>query len=111
MKNLAIIILKFIRLMCFPFKFFFNKNIDHHIYQLLRENKKSIMINKRKVSFFVPNQILDWRIRTYYSKEPDTLVWIKNFKEKKNLVFWDIGANVGLYSIYASIIHKKSSIF
>lgn len=39
---------------------------------------------------------------TFFDKEADTLEWIKSFK--KNCIFFDIGANVGTYSIYASII-------
>ena len=57
----------------------------------------------------MPNQITDWRVDTYFSKEPETLEWIDSFKEKENLIFWDIGANIGLYSIYNTLKHPKSS--
>lgn len=111
MNFLSLIIINLIRLICFPLNFFFNKNIEHNIYQLLRQKKKKIIINNKPVLFFVPNKTLDWRINTFFTKEPDTLEWIKNFKKKKNSIFWDIGANIGIYSIYARIIHKKLSIF
>ncbi len=51
------------------------------------------------------NYLTDYRIRTFASKEPETLEWIDKFDE--NSVFYDIGANVGLYSIYAA--KKKES--
>lgn len=40
-----------------------------------------------------------WRCHTYESKEPETLDWIDGFS--KDEVMFDIGANIGLYSLYA----------
>jgi FkbM family methyltransferase len=34
------------------------------------------------------------------TKQPDTITWIDSFKPQS--VFWDIGANVGVYSLYAA---------
>ena len=65
-----------------------------------KENYIKIYISKKKTYFYAPNQLIKWRIETLYSKEPDTLDWIDNFENKS--IFWDIGANIGLYSIYAS---------
>ena len=70
---------------------------------------KSIKILDKQIKFFVPNQLLEWRVDTYFSKEPETLEWIDSFQEKENLIFWDIGANIGLYSIYNSLKHPKST--
>ena len=70
---------------------------------------KSIKILGKEIKFFVPNQLLEWRVDTYFSKEPETLEWIDSFQEKENLIFWDIGANIGLYSIYNSLKHPKST--
>ena len=70
---------------------------------------KSIKILGKEIKFFVPNQLLKWRVDTYFSKEPETLEWIDSFQEKENLIFWDIGANIGLYSIYNSLKHPKST--
>jgi len=42
-----------------------------------------------------------WRANTFHDKEPETLEWIDSFKTGD--VMWDIGANVGLYSLYAAI--------
>ena len=39
------------------------------------------------------------------TKERETISWIKNHMNKES-VFWDIGANIGQYGIFASIIHK-----
>lgn len=77
---------------------------------LFQENSyKSIIILDNKINFFVPNQLTNWRVDTFFSKEPETLDWIDSFEKKENIIFWDIGANIGLYSIYNSIRHAKST--
>ncbi len=68
---------------------------------------QSLLINNKKIRFFVPNQITKWRVDTFFSKEPDTLKWIRNFSYKDQIIFWDIGSNVGLYSIYAALFHDN----
>ena len=70
---------------------------------------KSIKILDKEIKFFVPNQVTNWRVDTYFSKEPETLEWIDSFEKKENLIFWDIGANIGLYSIYNSLKNPKST--
>jgi len=63
-------------------------------------HKKKIVKHKNlKFSFYVPNRLNFFRVDTFSSKEPETLEWIDTFKKKS--VFWDIGANIGLYSCYA----------
>ena len=42
------------------------------------------------------------RIRAYQFKEPNTISWIKNLKSGD--VMYDIGANTGLYSIFAAML-------
>ena len=70
---------------------------------------KSINILDKEIKFFIPNQLLNWRVDTFFTKEPETLEWIDNFEKKENLTFWDIGANIGLYSIYNSLKNPKST--
>jgi FkbM family methyltransferase len=70
---------------------------------------KSINVLEKEIKFFVPNQLLNWRVDTFFTKEPETLEWIDNFEKKENLIFWDIGANIGLYSIYNSLKNPKST--
>jgi FkbM family methyltransferase len=42
-----------------------------------------------------------WRADTYASKEPDTIAWIDAFV-KPGEVLYDVGANIGQYSLYAA---------
>lgn len=50
--------------------------------------------------YTTPNDITRWRVDTFFSKERDTLAWIESFQADD--VFVDIGANVGMYSIWAA---------
>ena len=70
---------------------------------------KSVHILNKEVKFFVPNQLLEWRVNTCLTKEPETIEWIDGFENKENLIFWDIGANIGLYSIYNSLKNVNST--
>ena len=50
-----------------------------------------------------------WRVKTFAAKEPETLAWIDDFKD--DAVFWDIGANIGVYSLYCAHKHPKSIVY
>jgi FkbM family methyltransferase len=45
-----------------------------------------------------------WRARTFHTEEPETVQWLDSIKQQDCL--WDVGANVGLYSIYAAKFKK-----
>lgn len=47
-----------------------------------------------------PNALNNYRIDTFATKEPETLEWIDSIP--RGAVLWDVGANIGLYSIYAA---------
>lgn len=94
--------------------FFTSKLLDKNLLLWLKEfieedSYENVMIGNKKLSFFVPNNLVKWRVKTFFEKEPETIDWINNF-EHKNLIFWDIGSNIGQYSIYCSIRHKKSKV-
>mgnify|MGYP000383210705 CR=1 FL=1 len=68
--------------------------------QKIINKKKSISHNGIDMTFFTPNTLCHYRAITFSSKEPETLDWIDSFEE--GLTVWDIGANIGIYSIYAA---------
>ena len=74
------------------------------------DSYKTINVLNKKVNFFVPNQITQWRVETFFTKEPETLEWIDSFDDSKKIIFWDIGANIGLYSIYAALKYPNIEI-
>lgn len=53
-----------------------------------------------EVVFSTPNAYTKFRVDTLRSKEPDTIAWIAGFQSNEVLV--DIGANVGMYTIWAA---------
>ena len=50
--------------------------------------------------FFCPNELTAWRVRTFFTKEPDTIRWMRSFNKED--IFYDVGANIGLYTLYAA---------
>lgn len=59
-------------------------------------------IGDTEVRYLVSDQDLStWRFETLFTKEPETLEWIDSFSAGEQL--WDIGANIGIYSIYAAL--------
>lgn len=50
-----------------------------------------------------------WRFDTLLEKEPETIEWIDSLPEGD--VLWDIGANVGIYAIYAAMKGMKVVAF
>jgi len=78
-----------------------------YVYQDLIDLGMSINVPVRHgdtdMLFTSPNALTRYRSKTFSSKEPDTLTWLEAIP--RDSVLWDVGANVGLYSIYAA---KKS---
>jgi FkbM family methyltransferase len=52
------------------------------------------------IKFYCLGAMPLWRVRTLLTKEPETIEWIDGFAAGD--VFWDIGANVGIYALYAA---------
>lgn len=50
--------------------------------------------------FNLPNRHVQWRVETIYTKEPDTVAWIRSMTQGQ--VFYDVGANIGLYTMLAA---------
>lgn len=74
-------------------------------YRLAREveaNTPIFLCNTKhgEVKYFCYGGIACWRADTLLTKEPETIEWIDGMLSGE--VFWDIGANVGLYSVYAA---------
>ena len=62
-----------------------------------------------KLKYYCMGRIPLWRSQTLYQKEPEMIEWID--KMDKNESLWDIGANVGLYSVYAGLKGMKVFAF
>ena len=64
------------------------------------ESTTATRVNGHEFVLCAANPRTTSRLRTFATKEPDTLKWIDSFENGS--VLWDIGANVGLYSLYAA---------
>ena len=89
-------------------KFFFYginyaKNTNYYLKKLLSKFIE-IKFEKNKVKFLNSSTKTFHRIKSIYKKEILTIEWIKKFK--KNSIFWDVGANIGIFSLYAACVPK-----
>ena len=64
------------------------------------QQRETIKHRGLELVFSAPNARNKYRISTFSSKEPETLEWIDGLPQ--GAVFWDVGANIGLYSCYAA---------
>jgi FkbM family methyltransferase len=111
----------------FPLNFFelYSKiigSINFRLNDALR-NKTAASIDNRTHTFshnlkngksidlviFTPNALCYMRAKTFSNKEPETLEWIERFGGRDKVLF-DIGANIGIYSIYNSLFHNSQCI-
>ena len=74
--------------------------INYEFIKSVLQLQKTVIHNGCSLDLVIPNLINKFRADTFSSKEPETLVWIDSIPIGS--VFWDIGANVGLYSCYAA---------
>ena len=66
----------------------------------------SIEADGRTMRFATTGSSSKKRLRSLFSKEPITIAWIDTFGERETL--YDIGANVGMYTIYAAVMRNAS---
>lgn len=57
-----------------------------------------------KLIFQTPTSLNRYRAQTLLTKEPETISWLNEIPFGSKL--WDIGANIGIYSIYASVFRR-----
>ena len=109
-KNLFFLFFKILLFFDLVIKTFSNRSFLTLFQEFYLNNAyKKITILDQEIRFFTPNQLTEYRVNTFFTKEPDMLRWIDNFKKIDDLVFWDIGSNIGLYSIYNALKNKSST--
>ena len=87
----------------------FQKKIDEKIgsdikfkdnyFHDLSEYKSKFYNYNQPLKFYTPTKIASHRVSSLFLKEPYTIEWIEK-NGGDNIPFIDIGANIGLYSIY-----------
>lgn len=78
-----------------PGKFLYQQVISAAINQT-----RAVSFRSQHMIFATPNSMSRYRAESFAAKEPETLEWIEGLPE--GAILWDVGANVGLYSIYAA---------
>src|SRR5438045_8466685 len=58
--------------------------------------ERTVVYNGIELTFCCPSTVAAYRAQTFATKEPETLQWLDGLQR----VFWDVGANVGVYSVY-----------
>lgn len=72
---------------------------DYFRLQAFGPFRKTCNVRGQRISIGARSALELWRCRTYESKEPETLDWIDGFSGQD--ILFDVGANIGLYSLYA----------
>ena len=75
----------------------------------ISRNRRTVHSRGLRFSLQCNNQITHYRWEEYNSKEPETLDWIDRYI-KDGDTFFDIGANIGAYSIYAAKRHPGAHV-
>ena len=111
MKVVSYILYKILYWIDSLFRLIFRKSFLVWFKEFINEDSyKKIKIFNKNIIFFVPNQLTEWRVDTIFKTEPETLNWIDNFNSNEKIIFWDIGANIGLYSIYAALKYSDIEV-
>jgi FkbM family methyltransferase len=62
----------------------------------------TVQTKKGPILFKCDSETVRIRVREMLRREPDTLDWIETFNPDD--VLWDIGANIGVFTLYASFV-------
>jgi FkbM family methyltransferase len=76
---------------------FFDKQL-HYIYSTTKTIRHQSQGKSINFQIHTPNSLCGYRADTFSTKEPETLAWIDEYGGDGAL--YDIGANIGLYSLY-----------
>lgn len=79
------------------------------IWSLANSFSKVVKHDGITLVFGTPNFACRNRVNQFSEKEPETLDWIERFE--KTDVFFDVGANIGLYSCYAGKLGIETYCF
>jgi len=77
------------------------KSFDNDFFTFSVRNKSLKFSNVKGQKTYIKN-----RIDRILSKEPETIKWIDSFE--KDSVFFDVGANIGIYTIYSAVLRDNT---
>src|SRR5689334_3479633 len=65
------------------------------------EREANCLVRDLSIRVGVASDVEQYRVTSYSTKEPETLDWLDQSLNDSD-VFFDVGANIGLYSMYAA---------
>ena len=77
------------------------KSYDTERFIFSHKGKDLLFSNVKGQKTYIKN-----RVDRILSKEPETIKWIDGFEQDS--VFFDVGANVGIYTVYSAKIHNNN---
>lgn len=86
------------------------KNTIRNAYIKTQLGTVNCNVRNKNIKIVVSNEIEHFRAMSYSSKEPETLNWLDS-ELKDGDVFFDIGANIGIYSLYAAATKKNCTTY
>jgi FkbM family methyltransferase len=77
----------------------------------IRLTKTISSVNNLK--FEVTSDLEKYRVESLLTKEAETIAWIDKWtnEEKTHAIFYDIGANIGIYSLYAASKNPNVEVY
>ena len=91
-----------------PLSWLSTENRAAALEHLIEQMQITVETPRGQIRYYIPTPLLASRGKGMLSKETDTIRWIDSFPN--DCVFWDIGANVGVYSLYAAARSNVSVI-
>ncbi len=89
---------------------FFREHTRSFLRDSLVDPVKTCNVRGKELHIGLSNPLEGYRIATYETKEPETLDWIEQ-SLKPGDVFYDIGANIGLYAVYSSVVQPEAKVY
>ena len=68
-----------------------------------------ILVNGKKLKLLSNTELLLYRSQNFLEKEPETTKWISEMPS--DAIFYDVGANVGIFTIMAAVYCRKVYAF
>ncbi len=69
-----------------------------------------IPVGDSGLKYTATSNLEKYRIESIFDKEPETIAWIESWSLEAP-IFWDIGANIGIFSLYAAHRHPAATVY
>lgn len=76
------------------------RHLSRGVVDAASNHTTTVRCRGHELTFATPNWLSQYRVETLSTKEPETLDWVESLPAGS--VLWDVGANIGLYAIYAA---------